>query len=300
MSANEQNPHGAANVARFSNLAEKYEKGISSTTRPVAARLIALSPPFTDQSRILDNACGPGVVTEEIQRFIASKGPQNGLKIPVIAADAAPPMIQAFNAKIAQAKDSWPNIGSIKTYAIPAEGLDESVLPTDTITHAYMNFGLFFCTDPVKAASHIYRSLVPGGQAFITSWNDLGYDNAVRKTEGVHNPVNRNFKMPFSDDWRKPEYVKEMLVKAGFDTDKVDVRVEDSLWRRRDAQEMAQIVADVVITILRGRTSWESDAIRDEWTATLAKFLQEEDQVVENGENGFVVRMKANIAICKK
>ena len=156
----------------WSSFASRYEKGTGGTTRHIARHLANLCPPFTPNSVVLDNACGTGIMTEEVQRILTN---QHDAKVKVYAADAAKAMTQMFKVKQAKAKESgsWPNIAEVSIHHIPAEGLHESVVPTESITHSYMNFGLFFCTDPVKAAGHIYRSLAPGGTAFVTSWADL-------------------------------------------------------------------------------------------------------------------------------
>ena len=45
-----------------------YERMTGNCTRLVAAHMIAtVSPPITSSSYILDNACGPGIVSEQVK-----------------------------------------------------------------------------------------------------------------------------------------------------------------------------------------------------------------------------------------
>jgi len=238
MSNGDHNPIGSSAISAFANFADKYEKGTGGTTRYIARKLILSSPPFTDDSKVLDNATGTGIVIEEIQRSLSG----TSIRVPVIAADAAGSMIDCLNAKLdhAAGQNGWPNV-TVKTHTVPAEKLDQNVVPPGCITHAYMNFGLFFCSDPVLAASHIYRCLAPGGHAFITTWHNLGYMVPIRQTHRELYPDAPELRMPFPDTWKDPVWVQELLVKAGFNRDNVRVTQEDSFMRFANLQEMATI-----------------------------------------------------------
>ncbi|KAJ9655648.1 hypothetical protein H2198_005546 [Neophaeococcomyces mojaviensis] len=297
------NEKGNESVFAFASFAEKYEKGTGGATRYVAQRLVSMSPPFSDGSVVLDNACGTGIVTEEIQRHLQSttQGTDGNINVQVYGADAAPPMVEIFQAKVKHAKENgtWPNLKIVSLRTVPAEELDETIVPSNSITHSYMNFGLFFCTDPVKAAGHIYRSLAPGGTAFITSWADLGYINAMRKTEKSCDPDSAELRMPFDEQWENPAYVKEVLQKAGFEQDNIKVVQEDSFFRAKDMNEMASLHTDLFTMLIRGPKGWASEDARKQWTSKLIEFLSTDDHFIQE-ENGVATRMRANVAICKK
>ncbi|KAJ9660909.1 hypothetical protein H2198_002254 [Neophaeococcomyces mojaviensis] len=302
MSVNYYNPMDITAVAAFANYANKYEKGTGGATRYIAQRLMSMSPAFTNDSTVLDNACGTGIVTEEIHKRISFTSSPANTKITVVAADAAAPMIDNLNSKIKHVEGTaaWLNIGSISTHVVPAESLDSTIVPSDSITHSYMNFGLFFCSDAIKAAEHIYRSLAPGGTAFVTTWKDLGYLNAVRKTEKACNPGGENFNMPFSAQWEDGEYVKDLLVRSGFAKENVKVVQEESFMRFEAVQEMARTLTESFTMLIRGQKGWQSDEVKNEWESKLSENLVEDEHFIQDGENGVAIRMMANIAVCTK
>lgn len=297
MSTSDHNPMGSHAVSAFANFANKYEKGTGGTTRYIARKLILMSPPFTDDSKVLDNATGTGIVIEEIQRTLSGGRTQ----VPVIAADAAQPMIDNLNAKVDHAAktNTWPNV-SVKTHAVPAEKLGESVVSSNSITHAYMNFGLFFCSDPVLAASHIFRCLVPGGQALITTWHNLGYMLPIRQTHRELYPEAHEIKMPFPDSWEDPVWVKELLVKAGFNKDNVRVTQEDSFMRFANLQEMATTKTELFTALIKGQDGWKNEEAKREFAEKLAEKLLPYELYADEGENGVTLRMVANVAVCTK
>lgn len=297
------NERVVSSVSAFSDFAKKYERGTGGTTRYIAQRLIDMSPPFLNGSVVLDNACGTGLVTEVIQQHILSVSDeaQRSAKIRLYAADAAPPMIDVFRAKQkdAEASGMWPNIGPVSVQLTPAENLDEEVVPSNSITHSYMNFGLFFCSDPIKAAQHVYRSLAPGGTAFITSWADLGYIHALKKVDrdfskdGVESP------MPFSAQWEDPAYLKDVLHRSGFAEDKIKVVQEGSFFRAKDFQELAELQTDLALCLVRKPEERPDD---DEVFARREKLLSymDDDNHYIKEENGVATKMLANVAICTK
>jgi len=291
-----------ATVSAFASFANRYEKGTGGATREIARQLMSMSPTFTNNSKILDNATGTGIVIEEIQNHISSANPSNNIRIQVIAADAAQPMIDNLNAKLKHAQDNsaWPNLSPVTTHTVPAENLDSAVVPDDSITHAYMNFGIFFCKDPNLAASHIYRSLTPDGTALITSWHLVGYLDPIRKTHKTLYPNEPTITMPFSEQWEDPNYVKALLVKAGFDEGKVQVTQQDTSMRYATLKEAAAMFTEMFTTMLLGPKGWESPEARNAFEERLAENFKGSGNYSDDGTDGVRVRMVANIAACTK
>jgi ubiquinone/menaquinone biosynthesis C-methylase UbiE len=112
----------------------------------VARTCVALVPPMTSSSLLLDNACGNGVVTEavmEVQR------PGNFI---IHATDMNPKMCEA-TAALAASK-GWSN--NVGTAAMPSESLE---FDSDTFTHSFSNFIVNQAQDPDKVVANIYRTL---------------------------------------------------------------------------------------------------------------------------------------------
>lgn len=290
-----------SNVTAFSSAAESYDKATGGATRHIARQLATISPPLDSNSVILDNACGTGIVIEELQKHLSSIS--SSVKPQVIAADASAAMIDALQGKLKRAKadDAWPNLqDNVVAHSVPAEELVKDVVASNSITHSYTNFGLFFCKDPTKAAKHIYRTLAPGGTAFITSWHDTGALGPVRKTEGEMQPGNENFKLPFDERWAEPWYVKDVLVQAGFDGDKIEMSQAPSSWSGDDLSSLAQNLTLVFGTLTRGSSGWKSKEEKQEFARRLESNIPDDSHYVldESGRPG--LRMIANIAACTK
>lgn len=293
-----QQPETRITSDGWSSFADRYEKSIGITTRHVAKRLLLESPPFSKNSVVLDDACGTGIITEEVQETLRS---QPDVTVKVYAADSAPQMVQVFDSKVNKAKesDNWPNIAEVYTNVARAEDLDESIVPSDLITHAYMNFGIFFCSDPLKAASHIYRSLAPGGTAFFTTWADLGYENTMRNTEKTCNPDGQAFALPWAQEWEQPEYLASILREAGFNNDKIRHFQQSSFFRAKTVVDMAGMHQQMFESFTRIPNRFKDEAERSEWKKVLIENTVNDDHFYEEADC-VKMRMLANVVVCTK
>lgn len=286
----------------FGKMAEIYEKSSAGSHRLIARKLMSLSPPFNHSSRVLDNATGTGFVVEELQRHISSTLPSSDIKIPVVATDAAPTMIQYLDAKIARMKAAgeMPNLDPLKTYAVRAEDLDATIIPDNTLTHSYMSFGVFFCTDPISAASNIYRSLAPGGTALITTFHDLDFFVPLRETYKAQCPSEPTVNLPFSADWQDRGFVEDLLMHAGFEKAKIQVFKEDTYMRFTSVEAMAISNTDLFTGMFKRIKGWEPPNARDEFKTRLVEALPQYANFQDEGEDGVTTKMLVNVWICTK
>ncbi len=120
--------------------------------------LLRLSPPITESSYILDNACGSGIVTEEV------KLQHSGARI--MATDLSSEMINEVKQRIQAG--SWNNV---ETETLDVRNL--SSIQDNTFTHVFTNLGLPVpgdLTSSFKVTAEIFRVLKPGGVALISTW----------------------------------------------------------------------------------------------------------------------------------
>lgn len=137
-----------------------YDRMASGCTRTVAEKFLPeLSPPITDSSYVLDNACGTGFVT----RLIKAQHPSARIK----CADLAPGVLDVLRSHVEE--NGWDGVD--------AEVLDVRDLKTlkdDTFTHVITNFGFSPTPDdqdgPTKAAAEMFRVLKKGGVCIVTTW----------------------------------------------------------------------------------------------------------------------------------
>lgn len=121
-----------------------------------------LPVPITEDSYILDNSCGTGLVSA----YIKSQFPFAKIK----GTDIAPGVIEFYKNRITEG--NWEGCD--------AEILDCRDLKTlndNTFTHVITNFG--FAPDPddptgqQRAVEEMYRVLKPGGVAVVTTWASM-------------------------------------------------------------------------------------------------------------------------------
>jgi ubiquinone/menaquinone biosynthesis C-methylase UbiE len=120
--------------------------------------ILTIDPPITRSSYILDNACGPGIVSEKIKLM--------HLDAKIMAADIAPRM----NDQVQQAikANGWSNM---QTAVLGIRDL--STLKDGTFTHVFTNLGLPVPGDlgsGPKITKEIFRVLKIGGVALISPW----------------------------------------------------------------------------------------------------------------------------------
>ena len=136
-----------------------YERMSGNCTRLLATQLIStLTPPITNTSYILDNACGPGIVSEQIKLLHPDAR--------ILATDIAPGMIDEVKHVIT--KNGWSNMST----AI-LDIRDLRILEDGKFSHVIMNLGMPVPGDPTsgpKIVQEMFRVLKIGGVAVISTW----------------------------------------------------------------------------------------------------------------------------------
>jgi ubiquinone/menaquinone biosynthesis C-methylase UbiE len=150
----------------FNKISSSYKLVIGRPTRDIAHYVLNLPSAPSFGSVVLDNACGPGVVTEEIMQ-LHSQDRNSDERPKIYAVDLAPSMTAALQHKCVT--QGWTNI---ERGTMNAQGL---AFPDGIFIHSYMNFGIFFLPDAEKGAAQIHRTLKPGGFAVVTVWAKMGF-----------------------------------------------------------------------------------------------------------------------------
>jgi ubiquinone/menaquinone biosynthesis C-methylase UbiE len=186
----------------FNKSAANYEAITGGCTRELAQHAISLITglkPLTSESRILDNACGTGIVTDVIL--------QSGIQPEIHAVDCAENMVNIARGRFS----SHPNV-----HAAVMAG-EELSFPDDTFTHSITNLGLMFFTDADKGAREIARTLHPDGVAVVTGWATRAPFKIIQEVQAEVRPDDTPSKMPVADIWLDPEHTKAVLSGAGLD-----------------------------------------------------------------------------------
>ncbi len=136
-----------------------YERMSGNCTRLLAAQIIQdVKPPITGSSYILDNACGPGIVSEQIKLLYPDAK--------ILATDLAPGMIDEVQNAIKT--NGW---SEMKTEMLDVRDL--ATLKDEIFTHVITNLGMPVPDDinsSPKIVSEMFRVLKRGGVAVMSTW----------------------------------------------------------------------------------------------------------------------------------
>ncbi|KAL2851895.1 S-adenosyl-L-methionine-dependent methyltransferase [Aspergillus pseudoustus] len=287
MASSTTTPGPRAAAAAFDKASDVYERMTGGCTREVANILLTLDPKVDSLSVILDNACGPGIVTEEIlERFPDA----DGAKPKISAADLAPSMVSNFTAKAK--RRGWIAKGH-QDNPLTVEIMDaEDLTYTDgTFTHSYTNLGFPFFPHPEKAAEQVYRTLRPGGTAFISTWKTLGYMRPLHDAQRAVRPNDALWEPPMPKDWYRQEKLIQVLVSAGFERDRIQVLTKSMAYRGKDLDDLLDIIETGFMGMV---TNGWSEEEKEQWVKALPNALTEQEKETAS------IKMTAWIAVAKK
>lgn len=208
--------------------AARYEESIGGATRELARHLVDISPPFDASSHVLDNACGNGIVAQEV---LLKQNASGGSAPHIACTDAAPPMVELARAALS-------SNDCITFGVMPGEDLN---FPDDQFTHSITNQGILFFKDGAKGASEIYRTLKPGGTALITTWTDMGHLRVAGKALKVMKPDMPPLRLPIAQTWSQADFVSQTLKDAGFG--EVDVHEHTVYYAAKSLKDVCEILS---------------------------------------------------------
>ncbi|KAF2672357.1 S-adenosyl-L-methionine-dependent methyltransferase [Microthyrium microscopicum] len=265
----------------FDKQAAIYESLTGGSTRRIAEAALSKLPAFTSESRILDNACGPGIVAELILNNAATSGVSPPPRI--TATDLAAGMVAQLEAK--KARGGWETVETKVLDAAKLEGVESNAYDA-----AIMNFGLFAVPDADEGAREMHRVLKSGGSAAVTTWKVSPPVDLLQAVVGAIRPdcVERVF--PVSKEWLTQEKLRDVMVAGGFTGDLV-VDEAATVWNAKTKEEF--------LDSLTG-TFWSR--IWADWTAeeqaTIRPEMEKLTPVDDKGEVN--LEMVAWVCVAKK
>ncbi|HEX7842181.1 MAG TPA: methyltransferase domain-containing protein [Kofleriaceae bacterium] len=173
--------------------------------RYTAERIKALRP-----GRVLETACGTGIVT----RWLREALPDDGL---LVASDLNPPML-AMARKIvgSAARVEWTQADMCKLH-----------FADDSFDAVICQFGLMYATDKLAAVREARRVLRPGGSFLLTTWAPLDRNPIVAVAHHAltlllaEDPPQHLARTPFG--FGDPDVLTDLLREGGFEDVVVDV-----------------------------------------------------------------------------
>lgn len=280
----------ASAVQFFDSTAAQYEESTGGCTRELVAKLLDLPQLSTLSAlgvHVLDNACGTGIVAEELAKRCAA----NGAAFPTVSAvDAAQNMVDLAQKKF----EGTEHAEKVTFQQMPGEKLDFS---DDTFSHSITNLGILFFADGDAGAREIHRTLKPGGVAVVTSWAGLSYlDEVIRPAQKSVRPDAPTYKLPIPDTWFSVLHAQETFKKAGFKS--VETLEIEPHYGAATMDGLSHLLGTKFSGALEGFSDDEKTKFREE-----VKGLTEQAAVpftMADGRPGVGIPMKAIVVVCQK
>ena len=221
-------------MTQFDKYAANYEKFTGGSTRRIAEACIQWLPPLSSSLRILDSACGPGIVTS----LILDRASEHGVIPPphITAIDFAPGMISQLETY--KSVLGWNTVESRVLDAQRLEGM-----ANDNFDAIVMNFGIFMLPDAELGAKEMQRVLKPGGMAIVTTWKSSGLIDLLIRVVRAIRPEDEGRVIPMSKDWFTAEKVTNTMISGGFEETKVHLDVVHTTWQNSSIEELVDAVS---------------------------------------------------------
>ncbi|KAM5342915.1 hypothetical protein ACJ41O_013881 [Fusarium nematophilum] len=277
-------------IAHFDSAAVHYEASTGGCTRELVRSLLALPQLkgiYQPDAIVLDNACGTGIVAEEI----VLRARQANTTLPLIhAVDPAPNMVGITRKKLAALKAS----GVFSAAVMPGEKLE---FPDGTFTHSITNLGILFFIDGVAGAKEIYRTLKPGSVAIVTSWSTLGYlENVIHPAQSATRPDDPPYKLPIPELWLGPSYVEQCLKEGGFE--QISISTSNVHYGAASADDLLNLLLNSFKMIWKDWPEEDQRKFRDAARERVNTVSQ--PYTMNDGGPGVGIPMTAIVGVCEK
>ncbi|RMJ14387.1 hypothetical protein BHE90_001661 [Fusarium euwallaceae] len=276
-------------IGHFDSTAAQYEASTGGSTRELARLLLdipQLKSIYQPSAIVLDNACGTGIVAEEIV-LRARRTNSNAPKL--YAVDPAPNMVEISRKKL----DALGASETSNTAIMPGEKLE---FQDEMFTHSITNLGILFYTDGDAGAKEIYRTLKASGVAVVTSWAVLGYLEVIHPAQSVVRPDDPPFKLPIPEKWFDSAQVEKCLRDGGFE----NVTVSEKLVHY--GASSAEGLMDLILNSFKMLWNGWSEEDQNSFRRAVREKIDESSSsyTMNDGSQGVGVPMTAIVAVCQK
>ncbi|KAJ2989008.1 hypothetical protein NUW58_g3686 [Xylaria curta] len=286
-----QNSIEGANSTPFSR-GSAYEKLVGETSTRLSATALSYLPlaTYTSESRILDSACGPGIVS----KLLLSPSPEYvsvpGLPInpppQVTGIDLSEPMIQQYKANAAA-------LGWSRSESYVQDSQDLARFTDATFDAVVMSLGIFMLGDAIAGAKEMHRVLKPGGHAVVTTWKTRRPQDIMSRVAQTIRPDGAGAKaMDMDPKWLTSEHLATVMAAGGFKSESTSLYEAEPNWKHGSLGDLLEALSSPMWTAQFCKGWSEEEKAR--WTGEVTRQLTEEEKAT------CTLEMVAHICVAQK
>ncbi|KAL9073109.1 MAG: hypothetical protein Q9161_003163 [Pseudevernia consocians] len=286
--------------ATFSgDMAKTYSQRTGGVNIILANHLITLItpslPPLTHPLRILDNACGPLVLTTQCLR---SPTLTSHPFMHITAVDLSPDFVAANRALISSPSPSLYNTPGVKTDTAIMDSTDLGAFPDSTFDLSFTSLAIFALSSPVAGARELHRTLKPGGVTALTTWKRIDWLPLLHEVEEMLKPGEPKTRMPVLEPWQVPGKLAGTLRTGGFERVE-EGEVEAVAWWEGVEEAAYWIVETLRMMVGRGWGAGERGRVEEGFRVVLGRGVEEggDGLVVTDGEGRVGFRAVAFVGL---
>ncbi|KAI1758121.1 S-adenosyl-L-methionine-dependent methyltransferase [Xylaria castorea] len=279
---------GAKNVP-FS-LGSMYEQLAGETSTRLSAAALSYLPlsTYTSTSRILDSACGPGIVS----KLLLSPSPEY-VSVPNLPINPPPQVtgIDTSESMLEQYKANAKALGWTTAEAYVQDSQDLARFPDATFDAVVMGLGIFALSDAVAGVKEMYRVLKPGGRAIVTTWQTRRPQEIMNGVAVIIHPGAEKV-MEIDPKWMTSEHLVSVMTAGGFGAESMQLSTAEPDWCLGSLDGLLKSLSSPMWTsqFCKGWTQEEMGR----WTGEVEKQLTEKEKATGT------LSMIAHICVAKK
>ena len=285
----------------FDNAAAAYEASTGGCTRDLARHMLALAPPISSGSVIHDNACGTGVVAQEIltRDTLSHKAPNHSHALTIHCTDKSEKMIHLAQSwyenhqAATNMQTEFPGV-KVRFETAPSEKLP---FESESFTHSFTNCGILWFDNSLAGAREILRTLKSGGTAVVSTWKEMNIFDTAREAQRACGQQEPLFRPPLDEKWFDAEHLRGVLREAGFE----DVRVVERAvhFGGKDVGEVCGHLMGLLGQLFQ---EWDGDETFSRQLETVVgnRVVRFDRLVAEGAEELVGIPMVASVAVGSK
>ncbi|TGJ79191.1 hypothetical protein E0Z10_g9572 [Xylaria hypoxylon] len=269
-----------------------YEKLVGETSTRLSAAALSYLPlsTYTPTTRILDSACGPGIVS----KLLLSPSPEY-ISVPGLPINPPPQVtgIDLSESMIEQYKVNANALGWATSEAYVGDSQNLALFPDATFDAVVMSIGIFTLGDAIAGVREMHRVLKPGGHAVVTTWKTRRPQAIMTSAAEIIRPGGTGGNaMDLDPKWLTSKHLATVMAAGGFNAECTQLFETAPNWIHGSLDDLLEALSSPMWTagFCKG---WSAEEM-GRWTEEVAKQLTEEEKAQATLE------MVAHICVAQK